>query len=152
MIRVNGAIVPHAAIAREVQNQAGATPLEAWEGATRALVVRELLLQRAGVLGIAAAPQEANGARETEDEAIIRSLLDRELRVPVADEATCRRFHAAHRGKLGAMPFGQAQPLIADYLHDAAWCQAVAQYVTLLAAQARIEGIRLGDATASGTQ
>ena len=152
MIRVNDVEIPHAAIAREVQNQAGATPREAWDGATRALVVRELLLQRARALEIVAIPLDANGARETNDEAVIRVLLERELRVPTADEATCRRFHASHRGKLGMMPFAQAQPLIADYLHDVAWCQAVAQYVTLLAAQARIDGIRLGDPTVSGLQ
>ena len=46
-ITVNDAIIASADIAREVQNHAGTTPKQAWDEATRALVIRELLLQRA---------------------------------------------------------------------------------------------------------
>ena len=66
VVSVNGAVIANAAIAREVQNHAGASPRQAWESATRALVVRELLLQTrrvAGTRGRAAQPGRAAGNR-----------------------------------------------------------------------------------------
>ena len=48
----------------------------AWEEATRALVIRELLLQRARTLDLAALPLVQDGARETDEEALIRLLLE----------------------------------------------------------------------------
>lgn len=96
VVAVNDVVIANASIAREVQNHAGATPKEAWEEATRALVVRELLLQRARAAGIAAEPRSENGLRETEEEALIRALLDAEVRTPKADEAACRRYYQAN--------------------------------------------------------
>jgi peptidyl-prolyl cis-trans isomerase C len=95
-IAVNDVVIPNAAIAREVQNQEGCSPRAAWDAATRALVVRELLAQRARSLGIAAEPQSFDGLRETEEEALIRALLAMEVRTPVACEADCRRYYAAN--------------------------------------------------------
>jgi len=95
-IAVNGAVIARADVAREVQNHAGAMPQEAWEDATRALVIRELLLQRAHALGLIAEPRSENGLRETEEEALIRALLDAEVRTPTADDETCRRYYHAN--------------------------------------------------------
>ena len=53
-VTVNDVAIPHAAIAREVQNHAAESPKVAWEEATRALVIRELLLQRARTLDLLA--------------------------------------------------------------------------------------------------
>ncbi len=66
-VAVNDAIIASTDIAREVQNHAGATPHQAWQDATRALVVRELLLQRARALerGRAAAVEGRRRARRT---------------------------------------------------------------------------------------
>lgn len=47
VVTVNETTIANADIAREVQNHKGASPVIAWEAATRALVVRELLSQRA---------------------------------------------------------------------------------------------------------
>ena len=60
-VAVNGAIIEGADIAREVQNHAGSSPKQAWQDATRALVVRQLLLQRADALHLTAAPRTENG-------------------------------------------------------------------------------------------
>jgi peptidyl-prolyl cis-trans isomerase C len=96
-VAVNGAVIAGAEIAREVQHHAGATPKQAWQAATRALVVRALLLQRARELGVAAEPRCEDGLRETEEEARIRALLEAEVRTPTADEDTCRRYYHANR-------------------------------------------------------
>ncbi|HEV2677141.1 MAG TPA: peptidylprolyl isomerase [Aliidongia sp.] len=95
-ITINDVAIPHAAIAREVQNHAAATPQVAWDEATRALVIRELLLQQAWALDLTAEPRLQDGARETEEEALIRTLLEREIRTPNADETVCRRYYDGH--------------------------------------------------------
>jgi len=99
-VSVNGVAIPRAAIAREVQNHPADKPVAAWLRAARALVVRELLLQEARRIGFAAEPMtDANDRRETDDEALVRALIEREVVTPEADEATCRRYFAQNRGK-----------------------------------------------------
>src|SRR6266567_1783975 len=90
IVAVNEAVIASADIAREVQNHEGASPIIAWEAATRALVVRELLSQRALALGLVAEPRSENGLRETDEEALIRMLLEAEVKTPTAEEADCR--------------------------------------------------------------
>jgi peptidyl-prolyl cis-trans isomerase C len=97
-VHVNGVAIPRDSIAREVQHHPSRKPAEAWAAAARALVVRELLLQEAARLGVAAEPMaNADGRRETPDESAIRTLVEREVRVPQADEETCRRYYEQNR-------------------------------------------------------
>jgi len=94
-VSVNGIPIPRDAIVREMQHHPAAKPIEAWQSAARALVVRQLLLQRAQALTIAAEPAEDEAGRcETEEEAIMRAVVDREVALPQADEETCRRYYA----------------------------------------------------------
>lgn len=95
-VTVNDVAIPHATIAREVQNHQAGSPAVAWEQATRALVIRELLLQRAHALELMADPLAENGARETDEESLIRLLLEREVVTPRADDAVCRRYYASN--------------------------------------------------------
>jgi peptidyl-prolyl cis-trans isomerase C len=55
-IFVNGVHIEETAIASEAQNHAAATGQEARASAARALVIRELLLQRARILQLEPAP------------------------------------------------------------------------------------------------
>jgi peptidyl-prolyl cis-trans isomerase C len=98
VVAVNDAVIPNAAIAREVQNHAAEDPRQVWE-ATQALVVRELLLQRARMLGLAAEPRSDGGLRESDDEALIRTLLETEVRRPRADDEACRRYYQANQSR-----------------------------------------------------
>ena len=91
-IRVGGATIEEAAIAQEMQYHPADSAGSAQLKAARALVVRELLRQRAAALGLA----EVAGSELDEGDAAIAALLDRELDVPEPSEADCRRFHAAH--------------------------------------------------------
>ncbi len=68
----------------------------ALEAACRALIVRQLLLQRADALGIEARCEDG----ETPEEARIRQLLEEEVQVPEADEDACRTWYAANPGRL----------------------------------------------------
>lgn len=88
---VNGETVPSAVVAAEAQNHSAPKdkPGIAWRKAAQALAIRTLLLQEARSRGLVADPEElAPGRFETEDEALIRALLDAALTIaPVTDEA-----------------------------------------------------------------
>ena len=99
-VSVNGVTIARDAIVREMQHHAAPKPIAAWQQAARALVIRELLLQRARHLGVTPEPiSDAEGRRETDDEAIMRGLVEREVTVPEPDEETCRRFYANNQSR-----------------------------------------------------
>ncbi len=94
LVSVNGVVISRAAISRETQNHPASKPIEAWLAAARALVIRELLLQEAKRLAIVPEPIEDDEGRcETDDEALIRMVIAREVVTPDADEAACRRYY-----------------------------------------------------------
>jgi peptidyl-prolyl cis-trans isomerase C len=100
-VSVNGVAIARDAIVREMQHHAAEKPIAAWQQAARALVVRELLLQRARHLGLAPEPvSDAAGRRETDDEAMMRGLIEREVAVPEPDDDTCRRYYERNRARL----------------------------------------------------
>ncbi|MFP4138549.1 MAG: peptidylprolyl isomerase [Halomonas sp.] len=90
-IRVGEATIPEAEIAQEMQYHPADSAGTAQLKAARALVVRELLCQRAAALGLAEEDADLD-----ENDAAIAALLEQELDVPEPSEADCRRFHAAH--------------------------------------------------------
>jgi peptidyl-prolyl cis-trans isomerase C len=93
-VSVNGVLIGRDAIVREMQHHRANKPIEAWQHAARALVVRELLLQRAQALGVTPEPASDDaGRRETDDEAIMRAVVDREVALPEPDDETCRRYY-----------------------------------------------------------
>lgn len=94
VVSVNGAIIPHDAISREAQNHPAPTPIAAWTAAARALAVRELLVQEARARGIEASPlSDEAGRRETDEEALIRSLMETCVKTLLPDENACRRYY-----------------------------------------------------------
>lgn len=134
-VAVNGAVIANADIAREVQNHAGASPKEAWQAATRALVIRELLLQRARALDLRAEPLSEGGARETEDEALIRGLLETEVQTPKADDASCRRYYQANISRFRSQDLFEPLHILFMAPRDdqSAFAQATARAQTALA-------------------
>jgi peptidyl-prolyl cis-trans isomerase C len=96
-VSINGVVITSAAIAQETQHHGSADPDRVWSLAARALAIRELLSQEAARLGIAADPlDDGEGRSETPEEARHRALLEREVTVPRADEAACRRYYDAN--------------------------------------------------------
>ncbi|WP_439137162.1 peptidylprolyl isomerase [Planktotalea sp.] len=76
---VNGETVPHTLIAAETQNHKGPSgkPGIAWRKAANAVAIRTLLLQEAKARKLAVEQQEVGPGRfETDEEALIRGLLD----------------------------------------------------------------------------
>lgn len=96
-VSVNGVAIASADIARETQHHQASDPDVAWDLAARALAIRELLSQEADRLGIEVEPiEDEEGRCETPQEARLRGLVEREVSVPSADEATCRRYYQAN--------------------------------------------------------
>ncbi len=112
-VSVNGIAIPRNAIQREMQHHAAAKPIAAWQQAARALVIRELLLQEARRLAIAAEPlSDDEGRRETDEEAVIRGLIEREVRVPEPDDATCRRYYEQNRARFRSPDIYEASHIL----------------------------------------
>jgi peptidyl-prolyl cis-trans isomerase C len=113
VVSVNGVAIRREAIRREVQNHPAATPIEAWKEAARALVVRELLLQEARRLEIPSEPlSDESGRRETDEEAMIRTLVQREVRVPTPDTEVCRRFYEQNRRRFRSADIYEAAHIL----------------------------------------
>ena len=99
-VSVNGVSIGRDAIVCEMQHHPAEIPIAAWQQAARALVIRELLLQRARQLGVTPEPiSDHDGRRETDDEAVMRALIEREVKVPEPDDATCRCYYARNQGR-----------------------------------------------------
>jgi len=98
---------------REMQHHPATKPIAAWQQAARALVIRELLLQRAQQLEVSPEPISDNdGRRETDDEAIMRTLVEREVKVPEPDDETCRRFYARNQGRFRSPDIFEASHIL----------------------------------------
>lgn len=99
-VSVNGITISRAAIARETQNHPASKPIEAWQAAARALVIRELLLQEAQRIAIKPRPlTDEVGRRETDEEALVRILVEQEVATPEASEAECRRYYERNKNR-----------------------------------------------------
>lgn len=92
--------ISEAEIAQEMQHHRAVTPEQSRAGAARALVVRELLRQEVQRLGLAGQIQPSGP--ETEEEASIRVLLEREIEDRVPSEDDCRRYYAQNRERFHA--------------------------------------------------
>jgi len=97
-ITVNGVTISRAVISREVQHHPAASSMSAWTAAARALAIKELLLQEARRTNVSAEPlSDGVGRTETEAEAVIRALIDRDVTTPEPDEDSCRRYYMQNR-------------------------------------------------------
>lgn len=114
-VAVNGVEIDPGRIAAEAQNHPAprGKPGAAWKAAARALAIRELLLQEAGTRGLVADPAEiAPGQWETEDEALIRQLLDQALRPIPANEADLRARYEADPDRFRAPSLYEAAHIL----------------------------------------
>jgi len=112
-VSVNGVTIARDAIQREMQHHPAAKPIAAWQQAARALVIRELLLQRAQIIGVTSQPiSDEEGRRETDDEAIIRGVIEREVTVPEPDDETCRRFYAKNAARFRSPDIYEASHIL----------------------------------------
>ena len=96
MLSVNGVTIDEDAVVRETALFSGATDPQA--AARRSLAVRELMLQRAGELGMleGGLPRErVTFAGRAEEDALIEALIELEVRAPTPTDSECRRYFDA---------------------------------------------------------
>jgi peptidyl-prolyl cis-trans isomerase C len=103
-ITVNGRPITEHEVARETQYHPAESLATARRKAAEALVIRELLLQRANHLAI-----EPN---EPQDEGRIKALIEHEVKTPRADEATCRRYYHAHAARFRSPDLVEARHIL----------------------------------------
>jgi peptidyl-prolyl cis-trans isomerase C len=106
MISVNGQSIGEGEILAEMQYHPAPSRDEAYAEAAEALVVRELLLQRAAAIGLT-----WNTAPESEEQAI-ETLLARELKLPEADPAAVRRYYDNNRTKFQSSDLFEASHIL----------------------------------------
>ncbi len=110
-VTVNGIEIPYAEITREVQHHPAPTPAEAWQAATRALAVRAMLLHEADRLQLTPQPiSDADGSRETDDEALVRQVIEQQVTVPRPADVDCKRYYEQNRARFRT-------PTIAEVSH-----------------------------------
>jgi peptidyl-prolyl cis-trans isomerase C len=112
-VTVNGVAIAHDLISREAQNHPASKPIDAWRAAARALAVRELLLQEARRLELGLAPvTDDKGRRETEEEALIRGLIDAQVATPAPDAASCARYYERNRSRFRSADIYEASHIL----------------------------------------
>ncbi|CAM3927223.1 peptidylprolyl isomerase [Pseudomonas wadenswilerensis] len=122
IISVNGVSLSPEALAQELQYHPAADREEAVYMAARALVIRELMQQRIAELGL----QLQVGAGENQEEAATRLLLEREVQVPVCDEATCQRYYHSNRARFHSAPLLAVRHILLECAPDDAEARSLA--------------------------
>lgn len=135
-ISVNGEAIPATRIAAEAQNHPAPKdkPGLAWRAAARALAVRALLLQEARRRGLSAEPEAlGEGQCETEEEALIRALVEAEAPVPA--EAEVRAEWARDPSRFRSAPLWEVSHILCacDPQDDAAKAAALSRAKALAA-------------------
>jgi peptidyl-prolyl cis-trans isomerase C len=95
-IVINGKRIGEDAVYREMQYHPAPSAEAARDAAARALVIRELLLERATELRLEPRPESG----EEPTEALIRQLIELEIQVPEPDRDSCSRYFENNRGQL----------------------------------------------------
>lgn len=114
-IMVNGEIISPALIATEAQNHEApkGKPGIAWRKAAQALVIRTLLLQEAHNRNMTAEPADLGDKKfETDEEALIRGLLDAELNVDPPSEAAVSEIWNKDSAKFRSPPLWEASHIL----------------------------------------
>ena len=96
-LMVNDHPIAQRHIAAEMQHFPGDQFESSWHQAARALIIRELLLQQARRLALDTTPQaDVQGGIETEEDALIRALIEREVPPCEAPPEQVRRHYDDH--------------------------------------------------------
>ena len=112
---VNGETVPHTLVATEAQNHNAPVgkPGIAWRKAANAVVIRTLLLQEALARSIESAPVEVGPGRfETEEEALIRGLLETVIDIETPSEEDIKTEWARDPSRFRTPPLWEVSHIL----------------------------------------
>lgn len=144
-IYVNKTEITDDEIFKEMQFHPAENREAARDEAAKALIVRELLRQRALEQGIL----KSDASAEALDEGIT-SLIQTEVTAPEATTEVCRTYYdqnierfRADKGAALPLPFKEVEPRIRDYLHTRSIRHGIQSYILDLAGSAKIAGFDL---------
>lgn len=107
MIQVNHVTLDESRVLSEMQYHPSASQREAMMKAAEALIIGELLRQRAQALGIEGADDVASDSAD-----FVTALFDRELQLPEATEEECRQYFSSNPHKFMSSPLIELQHIL----------------------------------------
>lgn len=147
-ISVNGSIISDHQVHEEMQYHEAETVDEARYLAAQSLVIRKLFIFEAAEQKIVEKAKLESLDEEAIDKAI-DELITSQVSVPEADEDVCKfyykrnadRFTDKTTGKL--LPFNMVIDKVRDYMHARSLRSGVVTYITMLAANSKIDGFEM---------
>jgi len=119
---------------------------EARKQASRALIIRRLLLEAASQKDLVTF-DELTTLDKSREESVIERLIEDVISVPTADDATCKRYYDQHLGRFedkntrDTLPFTLVHNHIKVYLEDKGHMSALNAYIDDLMDKANIVGL-----------
>ena len=108
IVRVNGVEISSTAIAQEMQYHPGDSKRQVIFLAAQALVLQELLKQRAAEINLKVQPQDA----ETHEEASTRCLLEQEISTPIIGDEALTTFYNSNPRSFTTPPLVSAKHIL----------------------------------------
>jgi len=108
-IRVNGALIDEASILGEMQFHPADTKQAAMSKATEALIVSELLRQKALEFNYLSSDTEVNSAEEA---AGLETLIENHVTYPKATKEECKRFFEANQNRFMTSPLLEVRHIL----------------------------------------
>lgn len=127
-VKVNGVPISEQDVAREMQYHQASSLDEARDLAARALVLRELMRQRA----------EKMALPDVDDESVYDDLIEREVTLPKVDDEACRAYYEKNRAHLRA----EDKIEVSHILFSVAKEDSVGRHAALTQAETLIEQLR----------
>ena len=134
-VKVNGMEIMPEAIAEEIQHHPAPDAETAWTEAARALAIRELLVQEAHRAGLSSEPlTDELGREETDDDALVRAVLEKEVTPATPSETECRRYYDANQERFRTPDLFDAAHILIEPegADDAAWGNAHRQALHII--------------------
>ena len=106
-VNVNGIKITPEQIGAEVQYHPAKTLPDAKYQAMQALVIRELLIQKAATLGLCSGEESVR-----KPDLIIDDLLAKEISIPDPDEETCKRYYENNKRRFYTSPLFEVSHIL----------------------------------------
>ena len=124
MIRVNNTEFDETAIVKEMQYHTAETHTEAKNKACEALIISELLKQRAQDLSLLTS--STKGIEQGSNEEFLEALLEAEVDMPTATEEDCRQYFEMNPKKFMTTPLIEARHILLEASPDDAQARSEA--------------------------
>lgn len=143
---VNKTEISDTKIHEEMQFHPAPNLAEARKEASRALIIRQLLLESAIEYKFLKF-DDLQTMDDATEESAIEALLEEIIHVPSADKKTCKRYYENHLERFidkktnKTLPFNMVQNYIENYLNDRGHQAALNAYIDSLMDKANIVGL-----------